>query len=118
MQLQIRASNRTFVAEVDTYVNHDACAKAAEQLNGFPISADDVRRIEIAPKISLTFSTIDNLGHCIIAIDVAGDIPDQNGVTPRAIFNILANPGQIDQFATELSRLTPDIGSSAQLIGN
>lgn len=117
MQLQIRAANGAFAAEVDTYVSHDAFATVATRLKGFPVSPDETRRIEIVPKISLTISTVDSLGHSIITVDMACDVPEQNNVTPRAIFNILANPGQIDQFAAELSHLKPEIGASASLVG-
>jgi len=59
MQLQVRASNRAFAAEVDTYVGHDAFAAAADQLKGFPLDVDDSRRLEIGPNVSLSFSTVD-----------------------------------------------------------
>ena len=117
MQLQIRASNRAFSAEVDTYANHDACAAVADQLKGFPVGPGDLRKVEIGANISLTFTAVDTLVHSIVAVDMQGDVPEQNGLKPRATFNILVNPAQIDQFASELLHLTPDFGSSASLIG-
>lgn len=117
MQIRMRASNRFFAAEVDTYLTHDACAKVGDQLKGFPLSSDDVRRVEIGPKIILSFSTLDSLGHSIVSVDMEADIPEQNGLTPRSTFSILVNPAQIDQFATDLSVLGPEIGESASLVG-
>lgn len=117
MQIRMRASNRVFAAEVDTYLSHGAFATAADELRGFPKNADDVRHIEIGGKIFLKFSTVDNLGHSLVSIDMSADVPEQNGQTPRATFSILVNPAQIDNFAVELSRLAPDAGASASLIG-
>jgi hypothetical protein len=86
-------------------------------LKGFPTGPSDVRKVEIGANLSLTFSTPDTLGHSIVAADLHGNIPDQNGVTPKAVFSIRVDPGQVDQFASELMRLKPDFGSSASLIG-
>jgi hypothetical protein len=117
MQLQVRASNHGFAAEVDTYVSHEEFSDVENQLKGFPDDSDDFREIGIGSKISLRLSTVDDLGHSIISIDMAGDVPEQNGQVPRARFSILVDPAQIDQFASELSRLTPEIGSMASLLG-
>ncbi len=118
MEVQISAANTAFAGQVNTYVNHDAAEKFSVALSGFPANVDDVRRMELGANAKFAFSMIDDVGHSMVAVDIASDTMGPNGFTGRATFNILVNPAEIDQFVQELAKLTPEIGQSAYLEGS
>lgn len=118
MELQISASNTAFTGQVNTYVNHSDTAKFSKALKGFPSNVGDVRRMELGANATFVFSTIDDLGHSMVGVEIAADTIGPNNLTGRAAFNILVNPAEIDQFVDELAKLTPDVGKSAYLNGS
>lgn len=118
MELQIRASNVAFAGQVNTYVNHDDTGRFSEKLKGFPVSLGDVRRIELGANAMFVFSMIDEVGHSMVAVDIASDTTGPNGFSGKASFNILVNPAEIDRFVEELAKLRPELGHSASLTGS
>ncbi len=117
MELQISASNIAFSGQVNAYVNHSDATKFSEALKGFPSKVGDVRRIELGANATFVFTTIDDVGHSIVAVEIAADTIGPNNLTGKAAFNILVNPAAIDQFVDELSEFAPDVGKSAFLKG-
>jgi hypothetical protein len=116
VQIQIAATNGYFAGEVTTYLDHCELSAASELLKGFPVGADDERYLQFGENTSLTFSTIDAVGHTKVLVQMTGDTPLYD-LTERAEFILRVSPAAIDEFVRQLSQMRIEVGQTATLRG-
>jgi hypothetical protein len=123
VELRIKGSNGKFTAEVDVYADHEATARLANVLRGFPSGAMDTRTFEFGAVemasagggVRLRFFCLDGSGHIAVELRFRSESRGVERPPETAAFVIPVEAASIDTFVERLEQMELRVGVSAQL---
>lgn len=121
-EVVISASSEHFAGRVNLYAGPSELSELAEELHGFPRSADDRREYQLGQAnlpgygtAHLSFFCKDSTGHVIAQADLRANPHESRQGTESSVVQILAVASDIDRFEQELRTISNRVGASAAL---
>lgn len=124
-ELQVRATNGRFAGCVLLYCAHEEIRQQADILEGFPVTIEDSRALELGsfdPEFAgggmrLLFRCRDRAGHVAVDVQLRSDRFESGTVLELANFALDVEPAAIDRFVKQLRSVEPSVGAEARLLG-
>lgn len=121
-EIVVSASSEHFVGRVNLYAGPSELNELADELRGFPRSADDRREYELGQAnlagygtARLVFFCTDSTGHVIAQAELRANPYEPKLGTESSVVQVKAVASDIDRFEQELRSISNRVGASAAL---
>ena len=121
-EVVVSISSKDFAGRVNLYAGPSELIKLAEELRGFPRSADDRREYQLGQDnlagygtARLLFFCKDSTGHVIAQAELCANPHEAKIGAESSVVHVVAVPSDIDRFERELRSISNHVGASAAL---
>ena len=121
-EVVVSGSSKHFAGRVNLYAGPSELIELAEELRGFPRSADDRREYQLGQDnlagygtAHLVFFCKDSTGRVIVQAELRANPKERKLGTESVVVQVVAVPSDIDRFEQELRSIGNHVGASAAL---
>ena len=121
-EVVVSTSSKHFAGRVNLYAAPSELIELAEELRGFPRSADDRREYQLGHANLAGYGTArfvlfckDSTGHVIVQAELRANPHEPKLGTESSVVQIVAVPSDIDRFEQEIRSISNQVGASSAL---